>query len=238
MALLWRSLLAISLAFWGLSLGTSIGGTFLVPPGQGLAAPVEALAYGLLVAVIAAVAALYVTRSWSDGALKKVALGASLSVLLLGGYLYASYSQRQDAARDPDSAYAGIPEFTVSWEQLVVQDPYLRTKMDVDSVEHSWKSVGPAPDNQVCRGTVRAAALQKISAALEAFVSVSSDILAPCTGTVDQAEQEISWDYLDGRSTGTLGISAQCLKDRAIVQDLTRSVFNAALSPTSPVRCD
>lgn len=238
MVLLWRALLATSLAFWGLSLGTSLGAMFLVPPGQGLAGPVEALAYGLLAAVIAGAAALYVTRSWPDGRLKTAALVASLSALLLGGYLYTSYLQRQDAARDPDSAYAGIPAFTISWEQVVVKDPYLRTKMDVNSLERSWVSVGPAPNNQVCRGTVRAAVLQKISASLEAVVAAPSDFLASCTETTEEAEQRISWDYSDGRSSGTLNVSLSCLEERAIIRDLTRIVFNASQSPTSPVRCD
>ena len=238
MALLWRLLLMISLAFWGLSLGTSLGGMFLVPPGQGLAGPVEALGYGLLTAVIVAAAALYLTRSWPDRRLRIAALGASLSALILGSYLYTSYLQRREAARDPDSAYAGIPTFTISWEQVVVKDPYLRTKMDVNSAKRRWVSVGPAPDNQVCQGTVRAAVLQKISASLEAIVASPSEFLAPCTETTAEVEQRISWDYSDGRSSGTLDVTPSCLEEREIVRDLTRIVFNASQSPTSPVRYD
>lgn len=238
MTVVWRLLLAASMALWGLSLGTSLGGQFLVPQGQGLAGPVEALAYGLLAAALAAGAAVFATWAWSPLALKRLSLGVSISALLLLGYLYTAYLNRQNAALDPDSAYAGIPEFTVSWEQVIVQDPYLRTKMDVNSVGRSWVSAGPAPKTQLCRGIVRAAQLQKISTALEKFVAAPSDFLAPCTATLDQAEQKLSWDYLDGRSTGSLEISKHCLDERAIVFDLTRAVFNASQSPTSPVRCD
>jgi len=42
-------LAAVLLAF---ALGTYLGGRFLVPPGQGLAAPAEAMGYGLLAALI------------------------------------------------------------------------------------------------------------------------------------------------------------------------------------------
>lgn len=50
--ILLSALLALSLGFIGLAVGTTLGGWLFVPPGSGFAGPVIALGYGVLAALV------------------------------------------------------------------------------------------------------------------------------------------------------------------------------------------
>ncbi|WP_417496594.1 hypothetical protein [Maricaulis sp.] len=63
--------------------GTYLGGHFLVPPGQGLAAPAEAMGYGLLAALIALVIATFAAMKMPVKALGLLAMAGLLVCLAL-----------------------------------------------------------------------------------------------------------------------------------------------------------
>jgi hypothetical protein len=73
-------LAAMALAFGA---GTYLGGHFLVPPGQGLAAPAEAMGYGLLAALLALVIAVFAAMRIPIKALGLLAMAGLVISLLL-----------------------------------------------------------------------------------------------------------------------------------------------------------
>ena len=62
--------------------GTAFGGRYLVPPGQGLAAPAEAMGYGLLAALAVTVAMAVVSAVLS---LRRLAWATGVAVLIAAG---------------------------------------------------------------------------------------------------------------------------------------------------------
>lgn len=78
---------AMVLAF---GLGTYFGGKYLVPPGQGLAAPAEAMGYGLLAALVAIALAILAAVKMPLKVLGVAALaGTIIIVLAIAGLAFA-----------------------------------------------------------------------------------------------------------------------------------------------------
>lgn len=78
-------------------LGTYLGGKFLVPPGQGLAAPAEAMGYGLLLTLIAMAVAIFAAVKMPMRLLGLSALvGIVVSVLCVGGLTLAMKKAEAD----------------------------------------------------------------------------------------------------------------------------------------------
>lgn len=88
----------MALAF---SAGTYLGGKFLVPDGQGLAAPAEAMGYGLLAALIALALAIYAAVKMPMKTLGFCALAGLLVCGLLGAGLTLGL-RKASAERDAD----------------------------------------------------------------------------------------------------------------------------------------
>lgn len=235
--ILYRVLLTLSLGFFGLLAGTWLGGKYLVPAGQGMAGPVIALGYGVLAALIAAVLGLVLSFFLKGAVLKYSSLAGMGAALLLLGLGINRMAAAEEANKDPESEYAGVPPFVISWEQIVVTDPYLRVKVEVDSAKRRWVQTGPAPDHQVCRGVIRAKMLQDISAALTALSTAPATELEDCRASAGAAEQRLDWQY-EHASGGRLELSPACVRDSASLANLVRAMGRATLSPTSKVKCD
>ena len=87
-------LATVALAF---AAGTYLGGHYLVPAGQGLAAPVEAMGYGLLAALIALVLATFATARMPMKILRLSALaGLAVCLLLAAGLTLAIRNAEAD----------------------------------------------------------------------------------------------------------------------------------------------
>lgn len=154
MHVLFRILLVLGLVFIGLAAGTYLGGHFLVPAGSGLAGGPMALGYGLLGALITGILGIVPAVRLSGKKLARVALlVGTVAVFLLAG-LTARFRQVQRARMDPDSAYQGLAGFSVSLEQIVIVDPYLSTRTELDSQRRRWATT--LPDGRHCRGTLSA----------------------------------------------------------------------------------
>ncbi|MBX3496728.1 MAG: hypothetical protein KF769_10835 [Parvibaculum sp.] len=93
MHVLLTAVIVVCAAALGLAAGTSLASTFLVPAGSGLAGPVEALGYGLLVAGVAAIAAGVLVWRLDARALMRVFLVAVLVTGAIAGVLYLRYQQ-------------------------------------------------------------------------------------------------------------------------------------------------
>lgn len=156
---LYRLLIVLGAICWAGILGTALGGKYLISPGQGLAGPVEALGYGVLAALVSAIIAVILTKSWPTSGLRRVSVLVFGSAMLLVVYIYSVYAAKEKSRQDPDSAYVEVSAFTASWEQQLTQDPYLRTRMEVDATERSWVSRGPAPIGTIFQAIVVLGAL-------------------------------------------------------------------------------
>jgi len=78
-------------------IGSYLGGNFLVPPGQGLAAPAEAMGYGLLLALLALAVAIIAAMKMPMKVLGISALvGAIICVLFIGGLIFLIMKSNAD----------------------------------------------------------------------------------------------------------------------------------------------
>jgi hypothetical protein len=202
-----RALFVLAAAFLALGAGSWFAARYIVAPGQGLTGPFEVLAYGALSALGAGVLAVAGSSLLRGRVLAVTSLiVAAGAAALLGHTVYDVYQTRA-AQRDPDSAYAGVPAFTATLEQIVVTDPYLRVKVEVDSSERRWVNTGPAPEHQVCRGTIRAQMLQDVSAALATAIQGAQAEIAACESSRLAAQRRFAWAFEDGSSSGEWRLS-------------------------------
>lgn len=83
--------------FLAFGFGTYFGGKYLVPPGQGLAAPAEAMGYGLLAALVAIALAILGSVKLPMALLRLSAiLGAIIIVLAVAGLSFAITKNNAD----------------------------------------------------------------------------------------------------------------------------------------------
>ena len=232
----YQSLLILGFATLGLILGTFIGGKFFVAPGSGLAGPAIALGYGVLGMAILAFLGFWVSRKLQPTTLKRAALLASFALIATAGLLVYRFYSLQEARKDPDSAYAGLPKFTLTVEQIIILDPYLRTKIELDSEKRRWDIT--LPDKRQCRGTMRAKEQKRIAEALVAFSQLPEEQKKLCVSENQKVEQRLTWHLLDTNESGVLELSEECASSRPELKKLLIAIGRANLSPTSRVTCD
>ena len=233
-----RAVLVLGTAFLGLVIGSNLAARFWVPKNQGLAGPFEVLFYGALFGLGAGALALALCFFLKGKALKITSLLVAISSLILLVIMGVLIQRNKQARLDPETAYAGIPEFSVSLEQLVIKDPYLRVKIEVDAKTRKWRSVGPAPENQNCRGGIRAKILSEIAAGLEAATSEKGQqTMNSCRVMAVVPDQRLVWSLADG-SNGSLEFGQACLDKSPDLARLVRALNRATLSPVSPIKCD
>lgn len=236
--------LLLSAMFLGFFLGAWFASTFLVTS-QGMVAGAEVVVSGFFAAILAAILSAIAAFRLSLRSLTIASVVSAVLALLAFVLFSIRMDQIQEARKDPESEYANVAAFSASVEQLVVSDPYLRIKIEVDSRTREWTSTGPAPDNQICKGTARAAKLLAVSDALKALVAMDQSELTQPFQTSGPAERRLSWtfDPADGLEaapslSGTIDFSDAQLRAAPEVARAVAAMGLISASPTSPVKCD
>ncbi len=233
-----RILFVLSMAFFGLVAGTYVGGRYFVPPGSGLAAGAMALGYGLLGALLAAVPALFVAVKLSGKRLTRVALATVAGAVLMLAALVWSMRRMQRERLDPESAYQGLPAFSLSLRQMVIVDPYLSTATEVDSARRRWMTT--LPDGRNCRGTLSAKAHRRIGEALLELSKMGQDAFSECHDSEEESEKLLVWELPNGgvpNAQGSLKISPDCMKNPAVARAVN-AILGVGLDSKGAVKCD
>jgi hypothetical protein len=116
-----RALFVLATAFLAFGAGSWAAARYIVAPGEGLAGPVEVLAYGALTALVAGILAIGGSRYLRGRALLATSLAVSICAAALLAYIVYDVARMREARRDPDGAYAGIRPFTAQ-RALPAQD--------------------------------------------------------------------------------------------------------------------
>ncbi|MCA9401128.1 MAG: hypothetical protein KC713_05840 [Candidatus Omnitrophica bacterium] len=227
----------MALLIIGLSVGTTVGGLFFVPEGSGMASGVIALGYGLLGGIILLVAGIAAYK-YSPGKYRLIILwGVNLLALVLFIAFYFRFSALKKKRMDPPEAYANSADFTVTFQQIKIMDPYLSTRIELKSKDHSWKTT--LPNHKICRGEMRAASQQNVSDRLMDLVKLPGEQLAACLSSSEEPLQRIEWRVRmpdGGNEQRTILITQPCLQ----IQELSsfiQAVRMANLSPVGKVVC-
>lgn len=237
MTIIWRVLLLVGLAFFGLVAGTWIGGRFFVSEGAGLAGGAIALGYGVIGSGMTAAVGIALGFWLRGRRLRHIALAVFAPSLALFIALVVLAYLGERASQDPAEAYAPAGRFTATMERLDRSDPYLFTKMAVDAHDRRWTMTGPPPDYQVCTGRVRAQYLVAMRVALDRLAQMSAEDVRACREAPGAAVKKLNWALLDVDTAGELDIPAACVRDNPVVAGALAAVEAAGRSPTSRVKC-
>lgn len=237
-------LLILSGMFVALSASSWIAARYFVKS-TGFVASAEVLLAGIIAAVLVGVICLIQMFRLSFNSLviaTFITMPAAAALLVA---MVLRVQSIEEARRDPEEAYQGVSAFTVRVEQIVVTDPYLRVRMDVDSNARGWVSTGPAPEHQVCKGTVRADQLQRISKTLVALARVEASALAAGTSDQEKATTQLIWSFVQNPGVegsfamdGNITFSSQQETASKELAAAVHALSMASASPTSRVRCD
>lgn len=242
------TVLIISMAFLGMASGGWISAKFIVAPGAGLSGGAEVVFYGLISAAIFVIISLIMLKRINSKLLSKITFSSAIIAIILATILTLRFEARQSENRDIDEAYEGVLPFMVGVEQIIVTDPYLRVKIDIDSKSRRWETTGPAPQHQLCRGTVRAKQLHAVSTALASFAKQKKSAYSKYDAGASGATQRVIWN-IDKNDmlilgddemglSGTIEFSEAQLNTEAVIRKLTTSITTAVNLQTSSVECD
>lgn len=233
-----RLIFTISAAFIGLIIMLNVGGRFFVSKSDGLAGVGMVLGYGLLGAVVSLIVALIVSLKLSDKKLRNVTICVGTVALILLGLTLNNFQKMKNARLDPESAYAGLPAFTVTIQQTKIIDPVLSTRYTINTIDRKWTST--LPDGRICRGTLSAKAHKAISQPLLKLSEDGGAAIKSCREISQNSEKELNWKILtpvEGVQKGRIEVSQACLNDHPHMAHLIREVSKANLSTTSAVKC-
>lgn len=227
-----------------LSGGSWVAANFVVTS-TGFVASAEVLMGGILAAIAVGVICLMLMFRLSLNALAIATFIALPVALLLLVTMVVRFQSMQEARRDPEEAYKGVATFTASVEQIVVTDPYLRVRMDVDSNARQWVSTGPAPAHQLCEGTVRAEQLKQISQTLTTLAQMDAGALAAATVDDGNTKKRLTWSFapnpdVEGpfASEGDVTFSPDQQQASKELAAIVHAMSMAAVSQTGGVKCD
>ncbi len=233
-------LLVLGFTFLGLYAGGGLSGMLVEK--QNLDGMLDALGYILGGAVIGFGISLILSFKLNGKSLRRLSIVSFLIAAVISVFVYLNFAKAQQARLDPESEYENIAAYSVSLEQIVIKDPYLRVKMEVDSPKRQWISTGPAPDHQKCQGTIRAKQMAQIAKALETLAENGETEIETCRAGNSKTEQLLKWKlHLKDKPeafSGELKISAACLKTSPAVNKVVFAVGRATFSPTSEVTCE
>jgi len=236
--IIFRILLVIGLFSIGMTISSYLAGQFLIPKNSGLTGGPMVLFYGLIGAIIFSFLGFILCLKLS---VKKLAIFSIFTIViaaLLFSILAMKFYQIQQDRQDPDSAYANLAPFTLSLAQIVIIDPNLTTRIELNSTNRSWAHT--LPDGRVCKGTIRATNQRRITEALEILSQLDQQSLSVCKASSEQAQQLLTWELMGSTAPaakGQLAVSPACIKSSQVVAEVVIAVKRAHLSPTSPVKC-
>lgn len=203
-----RALLVPALAILGLVAGL-FAGMWAVPKDTGLAGGAIVVGYGAVGLALALIAGILMAVLAAPAALRLSALIAvplAVAAAIAIGILIWLNGRPPG---DPESAYAGLPSYRVTLEQITITDPYLATRVEIDTGERTWRT--QLPDSRVCTGVLRAEVQKFVADALGRFVAQSDRIRAECGG--EPATQRLAWRFepRDGQpADGEFSFSQAC----------------------------
>ncbi|MEO8603080.1 MAG: hypothetical protein ABI629_10945 [bacterium] len=226
--------LALTGALLGLVAGTAAAGWLLVPAGSGLAGPAIALGWGLAASAASCVAALIAARQLGPRGLRRASTVATVVAVATLVLLAVAYYRSQAVYTDDSSAYAGLPEFTVSVQQTVITDPYLATRAEIDTRRR--ESAQTLPDGRVCSANLRAASQATIGALLGEVAAVD---LGVCRRSAAASDERVVWQWrLDSAaSAGEVDVSPACRRDLPRLARAIAAVKNVGVKEQSVVAC-
>ena len=238
MKVLLRIIFIISSTWIGLVLMANIAGRFLVSKSDGLAGGAMVLGYGLLGAGICLVATLIISLKLSHTRLRWAAIGSGAIAVIFIIMTLLHIRKIHNAGLDPESAYAGLPAFTVAIQQTKIVDPYLTTRHTINTHDREWANT--LPNGKVCRGNLSAQAQRNIARALIDVSQNAEPIIKSCQSTKVHADKELSWKfstYSEGMVEGTIAVSQQCREQHPPIAHLIREVSKAHLSTRTKIKC-
>ena len=120
-------LLVLGFTFLGLYAGGGLSGMLVEK--QNLDGMLDALGYILGGAVIGFGISLILSFKLNGKNLRRLSIVSFLIAAVISVFVYLNFAKAQQARLDPESEYENIPAYSVSLEQIVIKDPYLRVKM-------------------------------------------------------------------------------------------------------------
>ena len=232
----WRSLLIISFGLIGIYLGFWVGGAYFVPKGAGLAGGATVLMYGVLGFVGFAIAGAIIAFRLHAKTLRNTALIVTCPVLLF--YLALIIIALIKAAGEPDTAFAPAGKFSITMERVDISDPYLFSKMHVDSKTRTWVQTGPAPKHKICSARIKAKNLIKIRQALDTMLALSSEKLTDCNQTDQPVVKRLHWNLIDAQlPQGSLDVNSTCLHHQLEIARTFSLVETVSHQPGGKITC-
>ena len=207
----------------------------MLPSGRGLAGGAEVVLLALLGGCACGGLGLGAAILLKGRPFQILCLASLLSALTVVAVLFWRISSMRAAEVEPEEAYMGIPGVVVSVETLVVRDPYLRVKLEIDADRRRFTSTGPGPAHQICRGRVASEQLRAVVAALQDLEARGSATVPSCDGS--EPEQRIVWQRVDGR-LGELEVSPACLQLVPEIGALIRAMERATHVGQSRITCN
>lgn len=237
--MLWRALLVISLMGAGFLGGGFVGGTWFVAKGSGLAGGAMVLGYAVLGVIVFAGIGLVAAKQLSSDTLPRAAMVVFALVAALTAWLVIS----NRPAGEPDSAFAPAGIFSAAMDRLDLSDPYLFTKVEIDSRARTFVQTGPAPDHVIYYADMKARNLVDIRNALNNVIAMTEAEFADCKAAQGPAIKRLSWDIEDpqntitvGKTTGIVDASAACLAAHSHIARALFLIEKASSDPAGKVR--
>ncbi len=207
-----------------------------------------ALGYGVMAALILLLVGVFTGHYLKAIRLRQLALCvAGITAVVLGIFAMQTMTRLAENT-DSDSAYEAAGSFNVVMQRLDDSDPYLFTKMEVDTASRHWTMTGPAPEYQICTGLIRANTLMDIRQALDQLARMDSARFAECHNSPDSAIKRLSWHLNDDAGQrqaqntpyldrGELDITSNCASAVDEVRRVLLGVESVSLTTSSRVKC-
>lgn len=231
-------LLAVTLAFVGLTAGMAVGAVWFVPEGSGLAGPAIALAYGLLGGVAALIAGILLGLRLAIPRLRIVtAIGMFAAIGIFALLTWRFTVARTDRALQRERAHEAISPYQKPYTMTLrvfadagggLDFPFseLRVEQSEEAREATWETLGMAPDR--CRAQIPPLAAIDVAAALQQVDGMVRSSFRPCTANEDEpALARVEWSIpglAPEHPEGALRVTAGCLnadaKARQLLQDI------------------
>jgi hypothetical protein len=226
--------------WFGLVVGTVVGGWLFVPDGSGLAGPVMALGYGVTGALAAGVLA--GVLAW--GLPVKLVRGIAIAVLLLdavsvalGAYRVANARAERDAAAGLDEPLPSPSDFvlTASIDEQDDMRRYREIEIDGRTWQAEWRAVGPGAAR--CSVRLTGAEARAVGTQLEYLESRMGDLPGPCEGRNEPVVYRLRWQRgADGARAVTVEGGRECLANEPAWSALSVTIGRIPIDAVADMR--
>ena len=207
-------LFVLSVAVIGFVLGAYIGGSCCVPAGSGLAGGAIVLGYGVIGAIIAALAAVVVARYLPAEKLVAITLVTAVVGGVLGGVILKIYlDSRAETEAFMQDAYANMLKFRV---ELVPHEENPARPFEKISFDWGAQVFTATVDGRSCTVPIAGEDGALMLGALRDVEGVVYNDPFPCAGTLGEARQTLDMYIPEATgqpSVAQLALTAACLED-------------------------